>query len=393
MKFLPVFCAFVSVQASFYDYKYGDGYVSDGEKPTAWQGTLLSGRMSQPKCIDIPKNLTLCQNIGYDQMRLPNLLDHDSINEVIQQSRSWISLLGVHCHPDTKLFLCSLFSPVCLERDREIYPCRSLCESVRDGCETIMKAYSYKWPDMVRCDKFPDDTEMCIPGQSTVMPTTQNMCSACNQINTFESLIHNYCRSTVVIKVKLKKASMRKGNLVVYIKKKKKMIKGSLSKKEKRKLTPIIEDGASCDCEYLSANSTSKKSFIIMGNMTDEGELSLVFMSTWERNKGFRRAIRMMKRGVSCDSDIIAISDGSKTDNSSGGDDEQMRKKMIFKFGVTVVVLIAVYLYYVHDVTQNENISLQKEEEDIDLNHEPEKLDGHNDQLGEPDEKDTDRPM
>lgn len=112
---------------------------------------------------------------------------------------------------------------------------------------------------------------------------------------------------------------MRKGNLVVYIKKKKKMIKGSLSKKEKRKLTPIIEDGASCDCEYLSANSTSKKSFIIMGNMTDEGELSLVFMSTWERNKGFRRAIRMMKRGVSCDSDIIAISDGSKTDNSSGG--------------------------------------------------------------------------
>ncbi|XP_063398463.1 secreted frizzled-related protein 5-like isoform X1 [Mytilus trossulus] len=324
MRFLSVLCAFVSVQASFYDYKYGDGYVSDGEKPTAWQGTLLSGRMSQPKCIDIPKNLTLCQNIGYDQMRLPNLLDHDSINEVIQQSRSWISLLGVHCHPDTKLFLCSLFSPVCLERDREIYPCRSLCESVRDGCETIMKAYSYKWPDMVRCDKFPDDTEMCIPGQSTVMPTSrynkpQNMCSSCNQINTFESLIHNYCRSTVVIKVKLKKASMRKGNLVVYIKKKKKMIKGNLSKKEKRKLTPIIEDGASCDCEYLSANSTSKKSFIIMGNMTDEGELSLVFMSTWERNKGFRRAIRMMKRGVSCDSDIIAISDGSKTDNSSGG--------------------------------------------------------------------------
>ncbi|VDI64305.1 UDP-xylose:glucoside alpha-1,3-xylosyltransferase, partial [Mytilus galloprovincialis] len=70
-----------------------------------------------------------------------------------------------------------------------------------------------------------------------------------------------------------------------------------------------------------------------------------------------------------------------------------MRKKMIFKFGVTVVVLIAVYLYYVHDVTQDENISLQKEEEDIDLNHEPEKLDGHNDQLGEPDEKDTDRPI
>ena len=51
-------------------------------------------------------------------------------------------------------------SPVCL--DRPIYPCRGLCERVRSGCEGRMKTYGYPWPDMLRCDKFPLDNDMCI---------------------------------------------------------------------------------------------------------------------------------------------------------------------------------------------------------------------------------------
>lgn len=132
----------------------GIGYLSDSESD--W---MLVGR-NTPKCIEIPYNLSLCRGIGYTEMRLPNLLEHDTINEVIQQSKSWVSLPRIHCHPDTQLFLCSLFSPVCLERT--IKPCRSLCESVKAGCETKMMYYGYLWPDMVRCDKFPDDSDLCI---------------------------------------------------------------------------------------------------------------------------------------------------------------------------------------------------------------------------------------
>ena len=67
------------------------------------------GRSSQPTCVDIPRNLSLCHGIRYSKMRLPNLLDHDSMAEVIQQAASWVPLLNVRCHPDTQLFLCSLF--------------------------------------------------------------------------------------------------------------------------------------------------------------------------------------------------------------------------------------------------------------------------------------------
>lgn len=329
MRYISVLCIFIYARfgsGSFYDYRYGDGYISDGgEKASDWQsGLFSSGRMSQPKCIDIPKNLTLCQNLGYDQMRIPNLLQHDSINEVIQQSKSWISLLGVHCHPDTKLFLCSLFSPVCLERDREIYPCRSLCESVRNGCESTMSFYGYKWPDMVRCDKFPEETEMCIRGQS---PSTEASmydkptlnCQACNQPNTFEGLIHNYCRSTFVVRAKIKTSRIRNENTIIYLKKKMKVVKGSLSKKDKRNLHPYIPGGAECVCNILSSNS-SQKNLIVMGNATDNGEFTVTFIAPWARDKGFRKAVRMMKKGITCNDDIIGIYQSTKTENPSTGD-------------------------------------------------------------------------
>ena len=97
-----------------------DLYISDFNQD--W--SMLSGQSEYPKCVDIPSNLTLCRNIGYNTMRLPNLLDHDTLTEVTQQAVSWVPLLGIQCHPDTKLFLCSLFSPVCLPRASPIWPCR-----------------------------------------------------------------------------------------------------------------------------------------------------------------------------------------------------------------------------------------------------------------------------
>lgn len=121
--------------------------------------------MVTTSCINIPKNLTLCSNIGYDRMRLPNLLQHDTLSEVSQQAASWVPLLNVRCHPDTQRFICSLFCPVCL--DHAIYPCRSLCEKVKGGCETRMKAYGYPWPEMFTCSLFPQDNDMCITAEST----------------------------------------------------------------------------------------------------------------------------------------------------------------------------------------------------------------------------------
>lgn len=71
---------------------------------------------SSSRCVPIPSNMALCQNIGYDSMRMPNLLGHEVPAEAVQQSASWLPLLARECHPDARIFLCSLFAPICLER-------------------------------------------------------------------------------------------------------------------------------------------------------------------------------------------------------------------------------------------------------------------------------------
>ena len=141
---------------AFTDY-YENGYVSDLNGDLLDWGRI-GGQAHQPKCVDIPDTMTLCRDIGYKQMRLPNLLDHETLDEAVDQTRVWVPLLNLHCHPDTKLFLCSLYSPVCLEPS--VYPCKSLCEGVKRGCEERINNYGYPWPEILRCDKFPD--ELCI---------------------------------------------------------------------------------------------------------------------------------------------------------------------------------------------------------------------------------------
>ncbi|KAL0182355.1 hypothetical protein M9458_021730, partial [Cirrhinus mrigala] len=114
-------------------------------KPETW----VPNYGKSPQCMPIPEDLRLCYNVGYHQMLLPNLLDHETIAEVKQQAGSWVPLVHKACHPGTQVFLCSLFAPVCL--DRPIYPCRWLCTP-------IMQAFG--------CDKFPL-SDVCLSMNTT----------------------------------------------------------------------------------------------------------------------------------------------------------------------------------------------------------------------------------
>ena len=151
---LPAVLLLLSSACRGSEYEYvgwkADGYNGGG-------GGRSYGK--PPQCVDIPEDLRLCYTVGYSQMLLPNLLDHETLAEVKQQAGSWVPLVYKSCHPGTQVFLCSLFAPVCM--DRPVFPCRWLCEAVRDGCTPIMEAFGFPWPDMLTCDRFPAG-DVCI---------------------------------------------------------------------------------------------------------------------------------------------------------------------------------------------------------------------------------------
>ncbi|CAH1785830.1 unnamed protein product [Owenia fusiformis] len=293
-------------------------------------GPLLStGRyLHPPKCMDIPSNLTLCKDkLGYNKMILPNLLDHDTISEVTQQAKSWVPLLGLRCHPDTKIFLCSLFSPMCL--DRLIWPCRSLCEAVKSGCELRMAQYGFPWPEMVRCDKFPEDNDLCIPVNSTSSGNADdNTCRACKKPDTFEGIVDGFCNSDFVLKMKVKqKESNTKGDMkMVALKKKKFLKKGSLTRKDIRKLTLYIEDGGSCECNRIEENS-EKTHYLIMGNKQGD-RLVTSFVMKWDRkNKEIRRAVKSLRKADICKGGVKALNDHAAPMSNSKKKNKKKRNR------------------------------------------------------------------
>uniref|UniRef100_A0A915ERM0 Secreted frizzled-related protein 1 n=1 Tax=Ditylenchus dipsaci TaxID=166011 RepID=A0A915ERM0_9BILA len=271
-------------------------------------------RPNTPKCIDIPQNLSLCHGMQYSSMRLPNLLDHDTLDEVIQQSDAWISLLRLHCHADTKLFLCSLFAPVCLPNlDKHIHPCRSLCDSVKQGCESRMQQYGFPWPDMLRCDRFPTDNDMCI--KPVVQAQTKTACKSCTQVATFENLMDNFCRSTIVLKGRLR--SLNDSHITIRKSRSFKGDPGSATPRAHRS-PPVPAVDQAIRLSENSLDSEDKRcpcpmerggnNFLVMatekrvasGN-SEGGSRELVarLIMPWKHDKAFKGAIRKFRK-VNC---------------------------------------------------------------------------------------------
>lgn len=312
----------------------GDSFFSEWSLGPALDG----GRAAQPTCVDIPRNLSLCHGIRYSKMRLPNLLDHDSMSEVLQQAASWVPLLNVRCHADTQLFLCSLFSPVCL--DRPIYPCRGLCERVRVGCEGRMKTYGYPWPDMLRCDKFPMDNDMCIgPLNGHSGSDATDSCEACDQVETYENILDNFCRADFVVRTKLRRMRRHKVSG-----KKAKVLKMSTELRDewRRNKRPnlVLELGDSCCSDHFNAMAASSLSmanandrFLVMGQKRN-GQLLPTLILPWsKKSKAIRSAVKVFKK-INCSNlkAVFGVEAGSEqtTDIDNG---RQRRGKKLKKPG------------------------------------------------------------
>ncbi|XP_065349614.1 secreted frizzled-related protein 1-like isoform X2 [Cloeon dipterum] len=285
-------------------------------------------RNSQPTCVDIPRNMKLCHGIGYHKMLLPNLLDHDTMEEVSSQASSWVPLLNINCHADTKLFLCSLFSPVCLER--LIYPCRSLCEKVKAGCEGRMRTYGFPWPDMFKCDKFPLDNDMCISPQVNNNSSSEDKCQACNPDQTYENIVDNFCRSDFAVRTKFQK--VRKNKLISN-KAKLLKVKSSVDKAQQRQLrrpTFTLQPSDTCCSDIMRG---SQEFFLVMGQFRDS-KIVPSFAMPWSKDsKAFKRALRTFKQ-INCtdpkfvsQSVIIGVEDPANANRRKRGKAKGKKKQ------------------------------------------------------------------
>ena len=69
---------------------------------------------------------------------------HEPTNQPIfppsPQVHQFFPLVGIRCSPDLQFFLCSMYTPICMESYNKHLPaCKSLCERARNGCGPLMR--------------------------------------------------------------------------------------------------------------------------------------------------------------------------------------------------------------------------------------------------------------
>lgn len=114
----------------------------------------------------VPVKLSFCRQVGYNMTTYPNLLGHNSQEEIERDLITFRELVDSECFLQAYDFLCHLMQPSCeLNLDSknnkiEINPrylCRSYCQDFIDGC---LGRIPDKFKHYFDCEKFPEQSAM-----------------------------------------------------------------------------------------------------------------------------------------------------------------------------------------------------------------------------------------
>ena len=134
-------------------------------------------RPKAKKCERI--TIPLCKDVGYNETYMPNKFGQESQFQAGLIIHQFWPLISINCSPLLKHFVCSLYAPMCDPiYFKEIVPCRSFCENVRDSCSGILKNNGFGWPVHLKCDQFPTRKENSIcmkPGNGPLPTNTTNI--------------------------------------------------------------------------------------------------------------------------------------------------------------------------------------------------------------------------
>ena len=132
---------------------------------------FASSKVKKCEKIKIP----LCLTIGYNLTYMPNMFNHDTQEEAALEIHQFWPLIEINCSPDLRIFLCSMYAPMCKPNFKgKVPPCLSICKRARNGCAPLLRQYGFSWPTRMRCGNFPKagNGRLCLGINGTVFNHT-----------------------------------------------------------------------------------------------------------------------------------------------------------------------------------------------------------------------------
>ncbi|XP_074595333.1 frizzled-5-like [Brevipalpus obovatus] len=126
----------------------------------------------EKKCEEI--TVPMCRGIGYNMTVMPNQFHQEKQEEAGLEVHQFWPLVQIKCSNDLQFFLCSIYTPICMDDYHESLPaCRSVCERAKHGCLPVMKKYGFQWPEHMDCKNFPlfgNPESLCMDQQEGKLP-------------------------------------------------------------------------------------------------------------------------------------------------------------------------------------------------------------------------------
>lgn len=126
------------------------------------------------KCEDIA--VPMCRGLAYNKTSMPNQFSHEKQEEAGLEVHQFWPLVEMKCSPDLQFFLCSIYTPICMEDYEEsLPPCQSVCERAKYGCLKVMLDHNFDWPPHLDCQNFPsfgNPITLCMDNRNGELPAS-----------------------------------------------------------------------------------------------------------------------------------------------------------------------------------------------------------------------------
>ncbi|XP_077969007.1 uncharacterized protein LOC120344696 isoform X2 [Styela clava] len=117
-----------------------------------------------------PVEYVMCQNMEYNFTSFPTARFKRQADAVLELHQFY-PLVKIGCSESIQEFLCYTYLPECTASHEVIYPCRSMCEEAKPGCEDIMEKFGFSWPSVLSCENFSETNCKALDSQqSTARP-------------------------------------------------------------------------------------------------------------------------------------------------------------------------------------------------------------------------------
>ncbi|KAI3387202.1 hypothetical protein SNEBB_006588 [Seison nebaliae] len=190
--------------------------------------TTVNDKKTNIQCLPMwkyKKDFPICNNLFSEiSVNLNSHSQQDQLDKISRNLSKWKWIIDTNCSSDIEIFICSIFTPICIETKEDIHleinkqnslkfplsvgPCFDFCKNIENKCkyEIDQKMHTDQWPQEFQCRR--ETNEFCINSngrsyENIVSKSELYGCHIFQEFSPHTDITDDLCQSDLVFRVGL----------------------------------------------------------------------------------------------------------------------------------------------------------------------------------------------